>query len=426
MKTIIRLVALLVIVSFALVAQQKSDYATVQRFQSLIKSISKSIDQAKTVQECAEASTTIDEVEKEFSDDIALLNKALYPDNYITTIENLRGKLFIRQKDLGVIESQVVRIAELEAQVRVLSDQVTKLSAQNEELMANVQQLSQNIKKLSGELAVVAAPIDSLKNLITKLKQGLQERDALIFALTDSLFLQYDKNVGEMKDIEKQGLMGKIERHGIIGNVKRSILDNMTFLESTQLKGSDLVSIVRQQKQFQSQWKGLGPKLASLYLTGKQKKNEVAIVDSMLSLWGGKVDDAMWRSLNTLFKEKGFIVREFKNSEEFGTSFIAFLDEQIQNPKKETDDTRFKLFNNFNDNLWQSDLKSIWLPALVELGKITDEQNKNIEQKVEDWQSSVSPYASWLTYVLILLAIVIVAAMAMRFFRKPTKSVQQV
>ena len=164
-----------------------------------------------------------------------------------------------------------MRITELEVKIRELSDQVMNLTNQNETLLAQVQQLSQNVKKLSGDLFNSTTPIDSLHNLIVKLRQGLQERDALIFALTDSLFMQYDKNVGDMKDIEKQGLLSKIDRHGIIGNVKRSILDNLTFLETTQLKGSDLVTLVRQQKRFQSQWTGLAPKLVSLYLSGKSK-----------------------------------------------------------------------------------------------------------------------------------------------------------
>ncbi len=66
MKTLIHLIAILFITSPALIAQQKSDYATVQRFQSLTQSISKNIDQAKTVQECAEATTSIDALEKEY------------------------------------------------------------------------------------------------------------------------------------------------------------------------------------------------------------------------------------------------------------------------------------------------------------------------------------------------------------------------
>jgi cell division protein FtsB len=422
MKTILRLVALLVFSSLILVAQQKSDYANVQLFQTKAQSISKNMDKANSVQECAELNASVDALEKEFADDKTLLNKAIFPDGYDRTIEHLRGKLLVRQKDLGFIESQVVRITELETTVRGLSDQVKKLNMQNDKLLADIQMLTQNVQKLTGDLFNAATPLDSLHNMIVKLRQGLQDRDALIFALTDSLFLQYDKNVSDMKDVEKQGLLGKIERHNIVGNVKRSIMENVTFLETTQLKGSDLVTLVRQQKRFQSQWTGIAPKLTSIYMSGKARKYEVSSVDSMLAVWGDKVDDAMWRSLNTLFKEKGFFVKEFKNGEEFSANFITFLSEQIQNLNEETNDTRFKLFTNFHENLWLTDLNATWLPALTELNKISDTQRKEIEAKVEKWRSIVSPGASWLIYVLVLLGVLLIPILAIRLFPKAPKT----
>jgi hypothetical protein len=182
---------------------------------------------------------------------------------------------------------------------------------------------------------------------------------------------------------------------------------------------------VRQQERFQSQWTGLASKLTALYLSGKSKKSEVGIVDSMLATWQDKVDGAMWRSLNMLFKEKGFAVREFKNGDEFVANFIAFFDEQTQNVNKETDDTRYKLFTNFNESLWQTDLNATWLPALTELRKISDTQKKDIETKFERWHASVMPGAKWLTYILIVLGVLLIAIVGVWIFRKGPKTTQK-
>jgi hypothetical protein len=157
-------------------------------------------------------------------------------------------------------------------------------------------------------------------------------------------------------------------------------------------------------------------------MSGKARKYEVSTVDSMLAVWGDKVDDAMWRSLNVLFKEKGFFVKEFKNGEEFSANFISFLSEQIQNPTEETNDTRFKLFTNFHENLWLTDLNATWLPALTELSKISDTQRKEIEAKVEKWRSIVTPGASWLIYVLVLLGVLLIPILAIRLFPKAPKT----
>jgi hypothetical protein len=425
MKSLMSLIILFLLSSGMSDAQQTSDYAIVLRYKEMTQAVSKSIELANTVQDCVEANASLDVLEKDYQPYRELLNKSIYPDGYDKTIEQLRGKLILRQRDLGVIESQMTRIAELEVQVRDLSDQVSKLNIQNDKLLGDIKQLSQNIQKLSGDLFSTATPIDSLRKMIVLLRQGLQERDQLIFALTDSLFLQYDKDVSKMKDIEKQGLMGKMERHGIINNVRRSIMNNLTFLESTQLKGSDLVSLVRQHQRFQSQWIGLAPKISTLYLSGKARRSEVIGVDSMLAVWGDKVDEALWRSLNTLCKEKGFVVKEFKNGEEFYTNLLLFLEEQIQNTAKETNDTRFKLFTNFNENLWQADLRPTWLPGLVELRKISELQSKEIDAKVEQWHSSVSPGVSWMTYVLIALCIIVIVVVSIRLFQKPKKVIAQ-
>jgi|WetSurMetagenome_2_1015567.scaffolds.fasta_scaffold09930_4 hypothetical protein len=425
MKIILQFFILFMLLSLVLEAQEKSDYAIVQLFRTKAQSISQSVDKASSVQECAELNTSVDAIGKEFVNDKILLNKAIYPDGYDRTIEHLRGKLLVRQKDLGFIESQVVRITELETTVSTLTDQVKKLNMQNDKLLADIQMLNRNVQKLTGDLFDAATPLDSLHNMIVKLRQGLQDRDALIFALTDSLFLQYDKNVSDMKDVEKQGLLGKIERHNIISNVKHSIVDNVAFLETTQLKGSDLVTLVRQQKRFQSQWAGIAPKLTSIYLNGKTRQYEVSSVDSMLAVWGDKVDNSMWRSLNTLFKEKGFFVKKFENGEEFNSNLIAFLSEQIQNPNEETNDTRFKLFTNFHENLWLTDLNATWLPALTELNKISDTQRKEIEAKVEKWRSIVSPGASWLIYVLVLLGVLLIPILAIRLFPKAPQAVKE-
>jgi hypothetical protein len=408
MKKSIYAAAVLIILQSVLVGQRKSDYATVDRFKKSIEAISESVDKANTVQECAEANVAMDMLMQEFSEDTVLLNKAIYPDGYRKTIEKLHGKLMIRQKDLGIIESQVIRITELETQVRQLSDQVSALNTQNEKLLEQIQLTSKKA-------------IDSLTKMVTKLQNGLQRRDELIFALADSLFLQYGKNIGDMKDIEKQGLVGKLERHTIFGNIRKSIMDNVTFLEATQLKGNDIVTLVRQQQRFKSQWSGLSPRLASLYLSGKSKKNEVGVVDSMLNVWGDKVDIAMWRSLNNIFKEKGFIVKEFNNGDEFCANLISFLDEQIQDPRKEMSETRYKLFANFNENLWQPDLNATWLPALVELQKISEAQKKEIDDKVDQWRSTVTPGLSWLAYMLIILGGLLVIIIAVWFFRRTSK-----
>ncbi len=295
---------LIVLIVSAAFARQESDRAIVDRFQNQVTTLTKATEEAKTVQECGEISATIDALQQEFTPHKALLDKALYPDDFDKTLVNLRGRLLVRQKDLGVIETQVARISELETQVRQLSDQVSKLTTDNEKLMSDVNRMGENVKRMGGESMADRRMIDSLKSVIRHLQKNLQERDQLIFALVDSIFQQYGKDVASMNDIEKQGVAGKVERRNVLTNIKKSISENLQFLESTTLKGTDFAEIAKQQKKFSSQWSALGPKLTAVYFSGKKQKAELANIDTLLSQWSAKVDDATWRTLATSFRER--------------------------------------------------------------------------------------------------------------------------
>jgi hypothetical protein len=417
MRTAQNIVILLIIAAVSLTARQKSDRAIVDKFEKTVKMLYLAADSAKTVQDCADINASINELEKEFADDKALLDRALYPDDYTKTITNLKGRLLVRQKDLGVIETQFVRIAELESQVRELSGKINNLTQENEKLMGAVKNL-ETAQALNKEAAATNnALIDSLNTVISKLRQNLKERDNLIFALLDSLFMQYDKNVASMNDMEKQGISGKLERRNVLTNIKKSISDNLKFLESTNLTPSDYAEIARQHQRFSSQWKGLGPKLASIYLSGKQKKNEVALIDSMLSTWSAKVDLSTWKALASLMDKGGIQLKPFSNGTEFTTNFSEFVDAEIKNPQQEPEDVRAKRYNTFNDIVWKTDLNPLWLPVLAESGKITAEQKTEIEKQFDLWHSAITP-VSPIVYALVVIVIAIVIWSLSRYIKK--------
>jgi hypothetical protein len=403
---------LLLTASVSMVAQQ-SDRAIVDKFEQTVKTLSSGIDAAKTVQECADITASIKEIETEFASHKDLLDKSLYPDDYTKTVTNLKGRLLVRQSDLGVIESQIVRITELETQVRELSGKIESLTQANDKLLGDA-------KALTVAAVNNKALVDSLTAVIGKLRQNLKERDQLIFSLIDSLFMQYDKNVASMNDVEKQGVLGKLERRNVLTSIKKSISDNLQFLESTSLTAKDYAELARQHSKFESQWKGIGSKLANIYLSGKQKKNEVATIDTMLAAWSAKVNQGTWKTLTALFEKGGIALKPFASGEEFYQSVTAFLDEETKNPKGEEKNIRSKRFNNFNTTVWSPELEVTWLPVLVESGKITTDQKIDIEKKVEAWRSSVAPM-SWIYYVLIAIVLILILRAISTFVRKKPK-----
>ena len=413
MKTILHIFVLFLISACFLNARQISDRMIVNKFEESVKELHLFADSAKTVQDCAEIGALADELEKKYAGKRDLLDRALYPDDYSKTFEKFRGKLMIRRNDLGIIETQYVRIAELEMQVRGLSNKVDSLSQENERLM-------NDMKRLSITAAANKSLVDSLQTVISKLRQNLKERDQLVFSLVDSLFLQYDKNISDMTDIEKQSMYGKLERRNVFTGIKKSIEDNLKFLQSTNLTPNDYVEIARQNHQFTSQWKSAGPKLANIYVSGKKKKDEVALIDSMLTVWSMEVDRSNWASLNTLLSRNGMVLKPFSNGDEFTSHFTEYIDTLVKNTSQEPEDIRAKRFNTFNDAVWKSNLKPTWLPVLVESGKLTVGQKNKIEEAVDSWHSAVTPTSSIVYAAIIILILIIILGLAMRFRKKPT------
>jgi hypothetical protein len=398
-------------------AQEKSDYETIQTFKQKLSEIKTEIQKASTVQECVDIAGRIDELEKEYADNVDLLDKALYPDGYKGNIANVRMDLKLSQEKLGIIETQFARITELEGQVKALTGKVDSLTGENANLLAQVNRMSAEAR---GGATSSKAIIDSLKKVINKLRNNIQERDQMIFALVDSLFMQYDKPVASMKDVEKQSLAGRLQRRNVFTNMRKAIQDNIAFLQTTELSSKDLVDMINEQKRFASQWKAFGSKLQGLYEPGKKGSNEVKDVQAMLDEWGQKVDATFWHGLNLAFQEHGLAVKAFNSGNEFKTNLLDFIDGQIKDAQSGKKDESFKTYQAFYDSLWQVQLKPAWMPLLVDSGKISDADRKEIESDVANWGSAVSPSRVWI-YVLILIVLLVAAYFL--FMRKKAPSV---
>ena len=406
------LVAALALTSFTALSQEQSDYEISQNFKKQYAELTKAIEAAQTVQECAEISVNIDALAKEYAPHQALLDKTLYPDDFQKKIDMIHGQLAYAQNKLGIIQEAVAKIATLETQVKELSAQVEKLTNENSSLMSEIQSL--RASKVQDQKS-----LDSLKTLVAKLQTGIRDRDKMIFAMVDSIFLQYDKNVDALKDVEKQKMAAHIERNGVIGNIKKSILDNVAFLESTALTGKDLATMVGEQKKFATQWKGLGPKLATIYVAQKDRAKEVATIDTMIAGWGVKVDAALWRSLNELFTSHNLTVKPFNNGGDFQTNVVGFIDDEIQNANQRTEAARMQVYTVFVDSVWNGDLTTSWMPLMRDNGMVSEAQFGVIKTKLDAWRSSVQPPHTTLYVIIALVALVALLVLYRRMKKTP-------
>ncbi len=401
------------IFSFAYItAQEKSDAEIKQDFEAQVKSIVKSAQTMTTADDLAKVNESLVKLERDFKSHKAFLDKALYPDNF----EKNLGKISEQIQDIAIkvnlISDQGVRIAELETQVKMLSEQVEKLSGENASLLAQVQTLSVLAKESKEKL-------DSLTQLIAKLRSNLNERDKMIFALVDSMFLQYDKSPAPIGDVGKQRVAA-FERNNVLTNIKRSIVDNVKFLETTALSGEDIARVTAEQKKFASQWKGLGPKLANIYLSSKEKAKEVPTIDTMVTEWGKRVDAIFWKTLNEVFTKRNLTVKPFNSGEEFFNNIVSFIDDETNNVNKQSDETRHKAFALFVEDAWTKEISPVWIPNMKEAGIITEAQAAELAQRIATWQSKTQS-SNMLLYIIGIVVLVALVLLYLKMKKaKPT------
>ena len=408
------LFTVVILVPFVAFAQVKSDYEITQEFDKESQAIAQAVETANTTVECVDVESRITTLEETYKEYKALLDRALYPDGFDGRIMKLRGQISYAKGKITIIETQYSRISDLEAQVRELTGQVEKLSGENSAMLSEVKRLSAS-----------KAAIDSLNAVIIKLRQGLRDRDNLIFALVDSLFLQYDKDAAAMSDKEKAGVSARLERKNVFGSIRKAVTDNLQFLESTSLTGNDIAKLTAEQQKFEGKWKAFGQKLANIYVSGKSARaKEVALIDTMMTKWKGKLDGMFWNSLNGIFASRQIPVVKFTSGEEFYKNVSSYLDEEIRKARDEKDGQRYFRYQAFADSVWTPEVVPGWIPAMVEGGKLSQAQVDTLGDMVEEWSDIVSPPLT-AVYVIIGVIMAVVVFYLYRRYLKTTKGDSQ-
>lgn len=391
MKQHIILLMSVLLFTFA-VSQDRSNSEVKRDFEKEYKALMKSINDAGTPDEIAgvgEKVKAFDEAYRSYRD---FLNKALYPDDFDASMEKMNAQFAYSEEKIKMIGESAARIAALELQVTALTEEVGKLNGENTALLA--------------QLKAATAERDELKKVVATLRTNIAKRDKALFALVDSLFMQYDKNVQPTGDVQKNK-QSKLEKSNVLSSVKKAISDNVEFLSSTLLSGSDVAKLFGEQRRFESRWNGVKTLIGDAYLSNKEKAREIPMIDTMIIEWRAKVDESFWKALNNLFSAANLSVAPMMAGNEIHPNLARFIDDQITGAGGETEMNSYDVYQAF-EKLWTEELKPVWVPVMKENTMITDANIADIDTKVQLWYSKVKP-SNWLLYSLIGLVVLALA-----------------
>lgn len=385
----------------------QSDYDKTQNFKTRYSQLVDAIKNAASLDECKTIGINISKLKEDFIQDKTLLDKALYPENFESSFSKIETSLEVRKGDF-------TQIVQLTSEVGTLKTQVTELSEKNQDLIGQIRQLN-----LKGEKD--AATIASLQKLVTQLKNNIQQRDLLVRDIVDSLLTEFVKAPSTLNEAEKQNFISKIDSRNLFYNIERTISDNIQFMRVTQLMPEDLSEMKKQYKDFNKVWKQIGPKIAEVYLSKREKAVEIANIDNMFNDWNQRINEEIWTQVNKLFREKQISLLQFNSGEQFTNSAVSFIDDEMKNLGVKSSDESEKVFFTFSDSIYFPKVEPSWIPILIDNNMMTQANKDTIESRLAKWKEKVAPAAAFNWYYVALIAIIVflIAAYLMKGKKKP-------
>jgi hypothetical protein len=205
----------------------------------------------------------------------------------------------------------------------------------------------------------------------------------------------------QLSSQERHSIYIEAENNNVLSNVKRSLLDNIKFLELTALQPGDLTEIKKQQNQFAGFWQDVGAKLVGVYAGEYQKINEIKEIDSLFSIWDFTLEQEVWKNIKEEFAYNNINLIEFTNGEEFTKEITSFIDEAIKNIGVKSSEESNITYSSFSDSTWFKVVSPDWMPYLIDNKMLDVKQNSKIEVRLADWKERVTPPSFGWVYVLV-------------------------
>jgi hypothetical protein len=415
MSTIRSFVSVLVclVVTSASVMAQASDYAIKKNFEERYKLLQERVDSSRTIAQLDTLKQQIDSLEAEFSPRAAFLDKVLYPESFAERINSLRGRHILTYDRVYLLQTQGVRISELESRIALMQTRIDSLSSQKDQLFAQLQEARRNVQ--------------NLRDAVRRLTANLSLKDKLIFALVDSIFLPYDKNLNQVSEMQREAIARKLERANVVTRVYEFAADNVKFLEVTQLQAKDFAELVDQYQQFKGKWDGLGDKMNAVAASGNEVISTAgapspghggtavkasttpprAQVDSVVAEWRKKLQAAFWASLQKEFTDKQLTILPFTDAAGFSASVRAYVEavkQSGQDPKV------------FVDEVWKDRIDREWREALTKESMLGKTEYAALDKMVGELSREKFDI-KFIFYIILVVAVVV--AVWWFFFRKP-------
>lgn len=401
---------LLVSLNVSILVAQQSDYEIQKAYESAHKSLLQRIDNAESVTELLSLREEIAGLKNKYQPHSTLLDNALYPDNFSSSIAKLETQWSVAQTRLAQVE-------ELEDENEDLQNRVITLTTRLEQLEDTVKILRKENAKLLGELSKLRTTrtgrtgnTGEIRELESKLTDNIRRRDELIAEMLTKIFSGYSSDFTSLSESQRNVIRSDVEEGSVLANLLYLAQDNLQFVKNGLFDSFGFKELVDNYEQFNQDWETLKPKIAVIYAENEEGSKMISAIDSTISDWKFALKESMWSSIYQLFLAYDVKVFQFFDGQEFIQSMKQYIDSNMSN----VDELNEETYAVFVDTLWNGRLDSSWIPMLIERDVVTVEQITEVKQKMNDWHDKIYGGSNSMLYIII--GIILIAAIVSGIF----------
>jgi hypothetical protein len=398
------LVAALLLLPGIMPAQQ-SDFAIKKDFESRYERLTRFLDGTTTTTELDTLKRVIDGLEIDFAPHTAFLDKAMYPATFEQKMKALRLQYARTYDMLHVMETQGSQILQMEGTIAEMTVALDTLRRERDALFLELKQNRKNVSEM--------------RETIRRLQAHLKVNDQLLFAMVDSMFMPYGKDLARVGDVQRSSLTARIEKTNILTRVHDMASDNLRFLKATEFQAGDFASLIDNYQQFSSRWLGLSDKLlavsraeatastsggttppaSSTGAKGIATTHDAPTgqVDSLVIEWHAALQKAFWSALMKEFTAQDISITPFADAQGFSASIRAYVQE-LQTSKADP--------RPFVENVWKARIDREWKAALTRESVLGKEEYAALDAIV----NGLTPPAMDTRYLVYIGIIAAVAA----------------
>jgi hypothetical protein len=104
-------------------------------------------------------------------------------------------------------------------------------------------------------------------------------------------------------------------------------------------------------------------------------------------------------------------LQEFNNGNDFTNILTKYISDEIKNFGIKNKEESEKTFTAFADSVWFKSISLEWMPYLLNSKLLTTEQKDEIEKKISEWKSVMTPKDTLWLYAVIGLAVLFIVAL---------------